>query len=487
MLRNKKNVPAPAESLNFYIVNLFSHHQLPFAQSFFSPARDSGTHITVDPGIVAGIRIDGNTKTSTALISRASGIHKGAILTQNLITKAIDALYSTDLFYNVNITFDRSHILHITVKEKEYWSARLGLRFDEYYSVEGYVEPAYENLFGAGISAVFHLQYGQMREKYAFELHTNTLFSRNWANNIGIQNYISRESVIDRKEYPDTLPDSTIVTKIDYDEVSLRKIGILAKLGLQIGRVSMIDGCIRFERFDISQSATSALQDPLGVSFHKGVRHLVVRFMVDDLDRFPFPSKGQKYYVSVGGAGAIIGGTEAFFHIRASLCHYFTLSGRHTISPQIMFAWADQSLPPVEKMYIGGALPEEKYRDIGVYNYIPFIGLRPRSIAGDIFALLHCSYRFSITRKLFLSAIADLGYAWNRNNTLNEPAFGFNWKTARVFFDRAPLGIGLSLAYETIIGPVKLSWGRVVRGSEFLKNFNVKEENRFYFSAGHDF
>ncbi|MCI0474457.1 MAG: outer membrane protein assembly factor, partial [Ignavibacteria bacterium] len=181
----------------------------------------------------------------------------------------------------------------------------------------------------------------------------------------------------------------------------------------------------------------------------------------------------------------IIGGTENFINIHSHLQYYFTLGKKHTFSPLLMFCWADQGLPPVEKLYVGGSLPDEKYRDVGLYYYVPFVGLKPRAMSGDIMLRLHGLYRFAITKKFFISAMADWGYAWDKNNESGKPEFDFTMATAEYFLKNAPLGVGLGLALQTPVGPLNLSFGRVVHGS--LKDFGIHEENIIYFSAGYDF
>lgn len=473
------------DSLKSAISGILSQMKIPFYRIEILNSTNSGTQVKIDPGIIGGINIRGNDKTSDRLIRNASGLKIGKLLTKKSIEKAVAALYATNLFYNVNVTVDYDNTVNIIIKEKEYWRARLGLRFDEYHLGEAYIQPAYENLFGAGIGVTMHLQYGTIREKYALEWKLNSPFSRNWANYISFQSYVSRERIRDREEYTDTLADSSIVNHIYYDELSLRKTGLLAKLGTQIGRVAMLDGGIRFERFKVSKSVKSAFNDPLGVSFREGIRYLMLRLTIDDLDRFPFPQKGQRHYIRFGGSSDAIGGTENFINIHTQLSSYFTIKDKHTLAPSVTFTWADQALPPVEQIYMGGMVPEEKYRDLRVYNYTPFIGLRNRAISGDIMLLFHGSYRFAITKKLFLCTLADWGYTWH-NNGIDDPQFKLNRKTLKYFVRHAPLGIGICLAYQTVFGPIKFSWGRVVSGS-LVEDFNIPEENNFYFSAGHDF
>ncbi len=474
------------DSLLAQLSIVFNKTNLPFAKAKFYENSDSGTYVDINPGIASEIIIEGDLKTSLRLIMSTSGLNKESILTKESIDDAISSLYATNLFNNVNILIDSLLTVHIIVKEKEYWRTRFGLRFDEYHLAEVYVQPAYENLFGTALCASLHIQYGKMREKYALNLEANRPWTINWANNISLQGYISRERIIDRIEYPDTVigyPDTTIYNKINYDEMTLKKNGLLATIGTQIGRVAMVDGGIRLESFDVYQSNIGAFEDPLGTFSKDGIRNLMLRLTIDNLDRFPFPKKGQKHYISISGSSDIIGGTENFINIHGSLQYYFSMWDKHTFSPLIMFTWADQSLPPVEQVYIGGNVTYEQYRDLSVYNYIPFIGLKTRSISGDIMMLLHGSYRFEIIKKLFFTTLIDWGYAWHESD---EPVFEFDKKTAKYFFNNALLGVGVSIAYQTVIGPIKLSWGRVVSGS-LKKDFEIDERNVIYFSAGHDF
>ncbi len=457
----------------------------PFYTLSIDETLKGSTHVTIQFSKVRTIAISGNTNTSKRLIIQCSGLRVGLPLTKERIEKALSSLYATELFHTVNIVVEKEATVVISVTEKEFWRARLGLRFDEYHLGEAYLQPAYENLFGAGIAATMHLQYGPLREKYALELQTNRYLSRNWANNITLQNYISRERIRNRDERVDTLPDSTLVNQIYYDELTLLKAGALAKIGTQIGRFTMVDGGLRLERFKVSKSVASAFRDPLGTSFREGVRYLMARFTFDNLDRYPFPRRGQRHTLRIGGATDIIGGTANFINIQANLSNYVPIKKNHTLAQKITFAWADQGLPPVEQIYLGGIIPQEKYQDIRIYNYVPFIGLKTRAISGDIVFLAHGSYRFAITEDISITSVVDWGYAWH-NNGSNEQQFQFDKKTARYFFKHAPLGLGLSLSFQTLVGPLKFSWGRIVSGS-ISEDFDVAANNIFYFSAGHDF
>jgi predicted acylesterase/phospholipase RssA/outer membrane translocation and assembly module TamA len=473
------------------LAEFFNQSGLDYVHTDLVTNEFGGTSVTIKPGVVQQILVRGNTRTSQRLILTASNLFVGEVLTRQLIARTAISLYATNLFNAVNIEVNPDDTVVIVVEEKEYLRARLGIRFDEYHLGEVFLQPAYENLFGSGICLSLHLQYGLKREKYAFELAGSPLFSADWANNIRFQGYIAREriskdSIVYREStYFDTLSHDSALQKdtlYEHDEMTLRKAGVLAMVGTQIGRSAMIDGGVRFERFKVSRSDVGAFEDPIGPTFRQGIRYLMVRLMVDDLDRFPFPTKGQKHYISIGGASDVIGGTESFVKVQGKLGYYFTIGKRHTLSPQLQFVWTNKSLQgvEVERVYLGGAMPEEKYRDIGVYNYIPFMGLRPRALSGDILFVIHAAYRFQIIKNLYSVFTLDWGKVWDK------PEFILSQSSIRDFYDSAPLGLGMGLALKTPIGPISATWSRVIRGSG-NEPFGFYKENVFYLSLGYDF
>ncbi|MBD3316444.1 MAG: BamA/TamA family outer membrane protein [Chitinivibrionales bacterium] len=482
----------PPDTLGPLLRMLLDTHGYAFGRITIVENHPSGARIALDPGIINEVLIHGNLQTSARLIKTTSGLHKGRLLRAGLIEEAMRSLNGTGLFATVNIDVDTSRIVHIRVKEKPYWRMRFGLRYDRFHLGEGYIQPGYENLFGTGVNAQLHLQFGLRREKYALEIHGSPLFTSNWASSIRTQAYLSKERIIIRKESPrietvvDTVDSSLIeVPKgfwIDYQETEVQKRGVMLKVGTEVGRVAMLNIGLRFEKYEVGESEKSPFDDPLGQAFAGGIRYLMVGLTVDDLDRYPFPLNGHKHYITMGGASDAVGGTENFITLRGSLGRYFTVGGRHTFFPQIRFAWADKALPNVERVFLGGAISEEKYRDIGVFDYSPFMGLRPRSLAGDNMLVFHGEYRLALGEELYASAALDWGYTWY------HPDFSFAGATARDFIDNAPLGLGLGFAYQSLIGPIRLSWGRLLRTSDsFRDQTSIEENNIIYFSIGHDF
>jgi outer membrane translocation and assembly module TamA len=98
--------------------------------------------------------------------------------------------------------------------------------------------------------------------------------------------------------------------------------------------------------------------------------------------------------------------------------------------------------------------------------------------------LLHLEYRLNIAKNLYLGALMDWGDTWERSD------FKASQTTVNEFVDNAPLGAGLCIAYASILGPVRLSWGRRLHGSpgnQYESTDAYSNENVLYFSAGYDF
>jgi outer membrane protein assembly factor BamA len=210
--------------------------------------------------------------------------------------------------------------------------------------------------------------------------------------------------------------------------------------------------------------------------------------MIDDLDKFPFPEKGQKHYISIGGTHDKLGGIESFLKIEGSASEYFTFAGKHTFFPQAQFMWASDSLPDVERVYVGGAMPEEKYKEISVFNYIPFFGLPPRAMPGDVALILRGNYRVQMERNLYLTVALDWGYAWTWNTqwAWSSKSYATAKNVFDEFIDKAAVGLGLGAAYNSMFGPVRFSWGRLLR-NKLPGELNIITENQFSLSVGHDF
>ena len=452
------------------LLNILDKCGYPFGTITIAARDSAGITATADTGAVRGIMISGNLKTSPRLIKTAAGVKEGEVLSASALQKAVSSLYATSLFNNVNIDMDSARSVRIMVDEKKYWRVRMGLRYDEFHLGEGFIQPAYENLFGHGVCALLHLQYGLRREKYALELQSNHFLTANYANSAKLQAYLSTERIF----LEDTIfADSTTLW---HREKTLRKGGVLGLIGIQIGRSTMLSSGIHLELYKVqSSTGVTAFSDLWGLKF---LPYGLFRLSMDNMDRYPFPTSGMKNFISLGGTSKTIGANKNFLKFDGSVRRVVTLFKRHTFSPQVRFSWSSSPLPEVEQIYLGGSFPEETHQDMEVYNYVPFLGLSPRALHGDVLGLAHCAYSFTVRKDLFLTAGLDWGYTWDRLNLLSLK------KSADEFVRYAPVGFGIGFAIGTIIGPIRCSYGRLVH--DFNRK-SIPADNQLYFSIGHDF
>jgi predicted acylesterase/phospholipase RssA/outer membrane translocation and assembly module TamA len=435
----------------------------------------SNITVRADPGSFSRIELTGNRKTAPSLILNAAGIMHDSILTQKNLRKAITSVYATNLFNNVNIDMDTSRTVRVMVDEKKYWRVRMGLRYDEFHLGEGYIQPAYENLFGRGICALVHLQYGLRREKYALEFQGNHLFSGNFANYGKLQAYLSTERI--SRELL-TVDSNAVNGKLDttvwLTDSTLRKGGILAIAGIQIGRTTMLSSGVHFEFYKVQSGNAGVFNNLWGLQF---LPYMLLRLSMDSMDKFPFPDSGNKNYLSIGAANTKFAAKKDFVKCDGSIGRYVTLGRIHTFFPQLRFAWSSDSLPPVEQIYMGGMLPEERYKDLDIYNSVPFVGMMTRKLPGDIMAIAHIDYRLTIKKGIYLTTIMDWGYIWKLKNYTFDSA-------PDDFLKYAPVGLGMGIALETIAGPLQFTYGRLLHNSTRL---NIQSDNQWYLSLGHDF
>ncbi|MGE5671584.1 MAG: patatin-like phospholipase family protein [Fibrobacterota bacterium] len=422
---------------------------------------------------IASIAITGNQKTRTSIIKTASGLKVHDSINCMDLLKILSSVYSTNLFKNVNLELDTNNQIKFTVEEKKYLRMRFGLRFDEFHLGEGFIQPAYENLFGSGIQALLHLQYGLRREKYSMELQAKHLFTSNFANNLLLQMYISKDRIFQREIIYNDSTDGP--DQIVHNERSLTKSGILVLAGTSIGRSALLGLGLKMERFKIQVSNKGALDNYFGLSFNT-LPFWLLKFNIDSMDKFPFAKSGSRHFVIIDGSWEKIN-NHYLFNAAGGLEHCFTSKGIHSFTPRIQLAWSNTRLPEVERRYLGGMIPEQRNREIGVYNMIQFIGLEPRALSGDLLGLFHIDYRLQISQKFHASAIIDWGNVWEKGQ----------YKTDELpdqFIKYAPLGLGISLAYVSPLGPMILSFGQTAKS---LNRMGIRTQPTIYFSAGHDF
>ncbi|MCK5760842.1 MAG: patatin-like phospholipase family protein, partial [Candidatus Delongbacteria bacterium] len=166
--------------------------------------KEDHTDIVINEGILDKIIIAGNIKTSADFIKDELSISVGNVLRKKDLSKSIDVLYGTDLFYNVSYRIDElTNCVCINVEEKPYNVLRIGAHYQTDRGYLGLFEIANKNMHGKRSEMYFSFLYGekfnrveasyynifmkrsslfyellpyyQLKEKYLYEDHKDTL------------------------------------------------------------------------------------------------------------------------------------------------------------------------------------------------------------------------------------------------------------------------------------------------------------------------
>jgi len=425
-----------------------------------------------DP-IIRTVTVRGNVQTRTGYIRRISSINVGDTLTETAIRNTINYLYGTELFKNVHLTISHDSLtIHVT--ERPYWATDLGARADEYHSFEVFARPGFINFFGTGATAELYFQYGLTRQKYGALLQGFTPLTTRGGANYNLSLFTSSEQIVNRTIEPQT--DSTSAY-IDYKEVNLHKLSLDASVGMNLYHSLRFSGGVTHENYSLTHSPEVTFS---GTGDDR-ITSIYTSLLVDTYDKTPFPRKGGRYQFWFAGASTDAASSQDFLTLFGQMSHIIRLNYHRKIllQPGAWFSWSDQTLPEVNKYYIGGSRNSNTMNSSNVFRSIPFAGVHQNAIPSDRLLVLNSALRFRIVKpEIWFSIYGDWGMGWDSNE------FSVR-KSADEFIKKAPIGIEIESAMSTPIGPIRLSVSQIVRGS--FERPHLTTGTIFHFSVGHDF
>lgn len=432
----------PGKVLNLQVAEedlktiLEHYHSKDYALARFTDVKmnpqDGSIHGKIEEGIIQRVLYKGNDKTKRWVLSRELTLKKGDIFNLQRARRGIDNIYGTGLFERVAMEIQRGKqgaILFVRVKEKASLSLAVGAHYDLEREAEGFVHLAEENFLGVGSKPSLYLQYGRFRHEAQIGLKADRIFKTYLTFNIN--GYVRRR---DWKSYVD---GHTV------GEYELDRRGGRFFLGQHIRRFGMVSVEGRVER--VKMTSNYGRGHPTG---EREIRSLILRSRMDTMDRFPFPTSGHAYSAYLELGQPVFGGTEEFRKTFASLESYITVRSRQTFFAKGSLGVSESPLPFSEQFRLGGE--ETLY------------GFRQGELLGNKLFLLNLGYRMELVRKFYFGARYDVGNVW-------EHELQIKWRTTKH-------AIGVSLALESPLGPLTLTYGRANEGQE-----------RAYFSAGFQF
>ncbi len=201
---------------------------------------------------------------------------------------------------------------------------------------------------------------------------------------------------------------------------------------------------------------------PEGSEYKLNISSLKFRLQIDSQNRYPYPTKGVYINTYYETAQRILGGDISFAKFSFDYAGYFSIGSEHTITPKLVFGFADETLPLSQQFNFGGQSN--------------FLGYREYEFRGRQILVTSLQYRYKIPFNLYFDTYFkiryDLGSSWNNQEQIQ--------------FQDLKHGIGAAISIDTPIGPADFAVGR----SLYLKDTSPdriisRGPFMFYFTIGY--
>ena len=162
------------------IEKLYRDQEYLFAKitSFERPTTANGGTLTyrISEGEIGDIRIIGNDRTKTHVITREMDIKPGDVFNASMLREDLRNIYNLNYFQTLipDLSFneDTGKIdLDVKVEEKRTSQANLGGGYGEFQGWFGFVDFLFDNLWGSGQSVLLKASWGQKLDSYQIRYH----------------------------------------------------------------------------------------------------------------------------------------------------------------------------------------------------------------------------------------------------------------------------------------------------------------------------
>ncbi len=413
--------------------------------------------INVIEAEISEIIISGNVSTNSSVINREFPSIPGEYLISDDFAEELQNLSSTDLFDNISVSIineDKKHKkIKLHLSEKLPNVLRVGLRIDNENYTQLALDLRNENLFGSGSEAGLLVAGGSRSMSYLLEHKTNRIFNT----------YLTYKAQAfykfnDVNQYADDYSEEVKrFSRSKIAEYRQRFYGGLIGIGAHLKKLGTLTAEAKYEVNEIENVSSFAIEN----EYKKNISSIKLRLQIDSQNKYPYPTKGMYVNTYYETSQRILGGDISFAKFRFDYVGYFTLGTKHTITPKIIFGFADETLPLSQQFSFGGQSN--------------FLGYRDYEFRGRQILITSMQYRYHLPINLYFDTYIkiryDLGSSWNNQEQIQ--------------FTDLKHGIGVSVSVDTPIGPADFSVGR----SLYLKDTSPdrilsRGPFMFYFTIG---
>jgi NTE family protein len=383
---------------------------------------------SLEEGKIAEINLKGNQQTKDWLVYSNFPLKKGDPFNLKLAQKGLTNLQSCGYFDQVNLAVTNSAkgaVLNLSLAERKFVLTRGGIHWWDEYDLEGFLEIGHMNLRGTGNQLYARAFYGNRRENYFLRLKANRI----------LRTYLTYQlSLYYRSE------DNFLFSRHEkIGEFKEIRRGGKFSLGQNLARLGKVSVELQAERISFENRVTAEMTS-------ENKRSLLFQILFDNLDRYPYPQKGNYNQLSLEIASHWLGGEVAYRKFQGSLETYLPLTEKLNFHPSLRLGYADRKLPLYEKFNLGG---KES-----------FYGLHSEEKRGNKLGEASLELRLKSARRFFWFLRYDIGDTWED----------------QVEIRRVIQGVGLKLGITTPLGPIELGYG-----------YNSLRFDKFYLTWGYQF
>lgn len=414
--------------------------------------------LRIDEGVVYRRDIRGTTKTKDYVIWRELPWDEGEVFEIEKVGQGLANVHGTNLFDQVVLGVQREedrNVVSFSVQERSTELIRFGLFVDNERSMQPSVDLRDENLFGIGAQLGAHYSGGSRNRSAGAEFQATRVFDSYLTFNLTAYSEYRDVNVFADEH----LPDPKQWNRVRIGEYRQLRHGGSATFGTQLERLGAVTVQGRLE----THRVWSISGDVFPTETYK-IASLKFGTTIDNLDRFPYPRNGVSMDFGYESALIRVRGGVGFTKMSLRYEAYQTYFNRNTLRPRILFGFADETLPLSEQFTLGG---QET-----------FFGLREDNARGRQLFVGSLEYRYHSPVSIFFDTYIKIRYD-----------LGSIWATAeQIRLKDFRHGIGLTLAFDTPIGPAEFSAGQsFFFRKEILDNPVSLGPLLLYFRIGHRF
>ncbi|HHV63265.1 MAG TPA: BamA/TamA family outer membrane protein [Firmicutes bacterium] len=398
--------------------------------------------ISIVEATIGAIKVEGNQKTKTKVITREISVKPGDIFDVNKIREDMRRIYNLGIFENVDVKLDLnketdSYSVNYIVKERRTGSANLGVAWSSTEGFLGYIDVGDENFLGNHQKVNLRWEFGANKNMYEIGFYEPWLDAKRTSLGFNLYN---RRTDIERSWDGEVYTYSVAgdpPEKVKYTEI--RRGG-----DITIGRPLNLDTRL-YLTLRIDDTDLRPITEGLGwVNPASGeTRSVTVAAVNDTRDNIMNPSSGSRKKLSVELAGGLLGGDYTFGKYQVDGSTYFKTRPDQVLALHLAAGFSSGELPLTEQYKVGGS------ESIRGYKYGRFYG--------DKMLYANAEYRFRITKGLQGVLFVDAGNAW-----VNDEAMDLN---------SLYTGLGVGVRIDTPIGLLRIDYGTGREGGQTYFSF----------------